>query len=79
MSVGEFLLWQELHGFLECHDDILIDIGLGYLAACLVLARREDLRGVVYDRHIAERAYEVEVCHGFPYEAFSLALLYCGL
>ena len=66
---------QQFHGLLQCHQDVLIDVGLLHLVQVVIVAGGNVHRVVVHDGHIAEGAHEVEVGHGLPGEAFAHALV----
>ena len=66
---------QQIHGLLQCHEDVLIDVGLLHLVQVVIVAGGNVHRVVVHDGHIAERANEVEVGHGLPGKALAHALV----
>ena len=68
-DVGVFR--KQLHGLLEGHHDVLVDVGLLDLELVVVAGFLDDLGVVVDDRHVAEGAHEQEVGHGLPGEGFA--------
>ena len=73
------ILGKELHGFLEGHDDIFVNVGLLDLVLLVVARLFDDLSVVMDDGNITEGTDKEEVSHGFPCEGLAYRLVLGGL